>query len=69
MESDAFWIRIWLYVAVFFCVFTACVTSCTMYETSVLESMVEKGANPVEARCSIGTQSTTLCQLYFSNKR
>lgn len=69
MEDKSFWFRICIVVAVCVSIIIIGPISCTMYESKLLTNMVEHGENPIEARCALGTNSATLCELYFANKR
>ena len=68
-QEHSFLIRVFGLVAAVIIVLGISMTSCTMYETSVLKEMVAAGADPVAARCSVGSNSSDLCKLYFANKR
>ena len=60
MNDNEFWIKVWKCVAVVICVLIMSVTaSCQTTKFVVLE-MAKKGANPVDAACSLAVTSSTV---------
>lgn len=64
MEDNKFWFSLWTVIslAVVAIIITA-LTACYHSEKHIVE-LVKAGANPIEARCAIGTVSRTLCEMH-----
>jgi hypothetical protein len=69
MDERTYWFRIILVICSTVCIFTGSIVSCVAYESKLVADMTKEGASPIESRCSLGTQSTDLCQLYFADKK
>lgn len=60
MSKEKFWISVWKIVATVICVFVISgVTSCQMTNQKVVR-MVEAGADPMEAACSL-SEGNSIC--------
>jgi len=66
MEDNKFWYGIWKIVGMCFCVLVLSGSGCTMYQTNTLQQMVDKGADPIKATCSVfgaGDSNKSMCAI------
>lgn len=61
MNDNEFWIKVIRCTAFVVSVMIGTIGGCTAYETSVVQDMVSKGADPIVARCGVSIGSSTAC--------
>ena len=62
MDNEArFWRLVVLCIAISFCTLVVTVGSCTAYQSALTARAIQKGADPMQASCSIGSQDRSLC--------
>lgn len=52
-EDNRFWINIWRYAALCFCVLVLGPVACNLNKQRILNNMVDKGYDPIEASCAV----------------
>lgn len=59
MNDNEFWLKIWGLAAAVVIVFILAISVCTINSDAAIVSMVERGIDPVKARCAIYNADTT----------
>lgn len=59
MEDNKLWALFWKCLAAAICVVCISVGGCVAYESTLVSGMVANGADPIAARCAMGTQDTS----------
>jgi len=57
MNDNELWIRVWKLIAVVVCVITVSIAGSCSYGKYTIKKMVESGASPMEAACSLTAYS------------
>ena len=60
MDENTFWSRVWMSIAVLIAVVIVTVGGCTAYESARIADAVERGADPIDARCGIAGMGNSL---------
>lgn len=68
MEENSFWLAVWKIVAWAIVGVSAVIGGCTAYESTLVAQMTERGADPVLARCAIGSQDSAFKVLCAARK-
>lgn len=63
MDEGEFWIALWRTVAAAVIAVVLITAGCSVHKQRVLEAMVEKGANPIDAKCSLSGSEDRACIL------
>ena len=66
MNENEFWVNVWKLVAGSVVGIFIIVACCDAYSTYTMLKMVEKGADPIKARCSVygsGERNAAICAL------
>lgn len=56
-EEGKFWVAVWRTVAAGLVGLSAVIASCTAHNTAAVRSMVDAGANPIDAKCALDQES------------
>lgn len=71
MNENEYWAKFWKIIGVSICVTSAVISGCNgtlnYQDNNAIVEMVAKGADPLDARCSI-KQDPTLCTLRAATK-
>lgn len=66
MNENEFWVKVWALVAGGVLGIALTIGACDAYSNYTMLQMVEKGADPIKARCSVygsGTSNAAICTL------
>lgn len=72
MEDNKFWISLWALFTVCVLAVVIAIGACYVYSSYTIRQMVEKGADPIKARCAIyssGEQNAAICTLAAQGKQ
>ena len=68
MNDNEFWIKVWKIAAFVFVVTILNVSGCTINKQSQIRSAIEKGTDPIAAKCAIDASSASypLCIVFIA---
>ena len=67
LGENTYWILFNTLVAIVLCAFIASITYCSVHSHTEMRLMVEKGENPIAARCAYGnSHDDSICLAYIS---
>lgn len=63
MEENQLWALFWKFAAAVAAVLIITVGGCTVHRDAKITSMVEHGANPLDASCAVGRDNSSVCAI------
>ena len=72
MEENKFWIAVWSLVTTGVLGLAFTIGACDAYSSYTMRQMVERGADPIKARCAIygsGERNAAICTLAAQGKQ
>jgi hypothetical protein len=64
MEENKFWLILWATLGSLFVVIIISLLTAAYHTEKHIMQMVQSGANPIEAKCAVGSYNTGLCEMY-----
>ncbi len=71
MDENKFWVNVWSLGVLAFIGFTGVLTLGSIHDNYTMLQMVEKGADPIKARCALygsGEKNAAMCVLVVQGK-